>query len=383
MNYVMPKQIGDYNRNQMLSLLRENGPTSRAELARLLGISFVAVSRNTLRLLKKKIIREREAESSGNGRRPIPIELNRDFCYVLGVDVVGGSLKVALANLLGEIIKYHEEPIQYDIKANALVKRIIKVLSDVIANAEVPKEKIWSITIGTPGVFYPNEGISRFSAFLDGWEKIDIKSRISEKLSIETIIDNDVNLDVIAESWKGVGKNYENILYVKLGQGLAARMILDNKLVRGEHNLAGEIGFMLPGFSTQDSKNFESLLRNSAICENYKRIGGKASVLTISDLCKLANLRDKKAKIVIDRMLDYFAVVLINSAAVFDPRVIILGGDAVSFGEREITTLKHKIKQHLPFIQDIIISKLDKNACLYGAIKSGLDHIEKRIIGIW
>jgi len=383
MNHTMPKQIGDFNKNQMLSVLREKGPTPRVELSRLLGISSVAVSRNTSRLLEKKIIRECEAESSDMGRKPVPVELCGDFCYVLGVDVVGGALKVALADLLGKIVKYHEEPVLHDDKANVLVERVLKALSGIIKNAGVPKEKIWNVTVGTPGIFYPNEGKSRFSFFLDGWEDIDIRSCISEKLSIETFIDNDVNLDVVAESWKGVGKAYENILYAKLGQGLAARMLLDNKPLRGEHNMAGEIGFMVPNLSPLNSGNYEILLHNTAICQNYRNMGGKNTVLAISDLCRLANQDDEIARTVIDSMLDHFAVVLINSVAVLDPQVIILGGDASSFTEREITYLKQRIQQHSPFLQNIITSKLDKKACLYGAIKTGLDRIEERISKIW
>ena len=384
MNHTMPKQIGDYNKNQMLSVLREKGPTSRIELSRLLGISSVAVSRNISRLLKKNIIRECEAESSDMGRKPIPVELCSDFCYVLGADVVGGALKAALANLLGEIVEYYEEPIQYNIGAQALVERLIKSLQKVIAASGVKKEKIWVVTVGTPGIFYSDTGKSRFSFFLDGWEDIDIQSCIYKALSIETLIDNDVNLDVIAESWKGTGKSYENILYVKLGQGLAARVVLENKLVRGEHNMAGEIGLMVPDLPQRGvSGNYESLLCNAAVSKNYRESGGKNHALTISDLCRLAGEEDEIAKTVVYRMLDQFTVVLINSAAVLDPQVIILGGDAGCFGEKEMSFFKQKIEQHLPLVQNIITSKLDKKACLYGAIKTGLDRIEKRITDVW
>ena len=382
MNHTMPKQIGDYNKNQVLSILREKGPTSRVDLSQLLGISSVAVSRNISRLLKNNIIREGEAESSDMGRKPIPVELCSDFCYVLGADVVGGTLKVALANLLGEIVEYHEE--QYNHQgAQALVERLIALLQDIIIRSGVPKEKIWVVSVGTPGIFYPEIGKTRFPFFLEGWEDIDIQSCIYKALSIETLIDNDVNLDIIAESWKGTGKSYENILYVKLGQGLAARMVLENKLIRGKHNMAGEIGLMLPGTSSHNTLNYESLLCNAAVSKNYMESGGKSPALTISDLCHFANEGDEIARTVIDRLLDQFAVVLINSAAVLDPQVIILGGDASCFGEREITFLKQKIEQHLPLIQDIIASKLDKKACLYGAVKTGLDRIEKRITDVW
>ena len=384
MNHTMPKQIGDFNKNQMLSLLREKGATSRSELSRLLGISTVAISRNTLRLLKNNIIRVcEEAESSDMGRKPIPVELCGDFCYVLGADVVGGTLKAALANFLGEIVEYHEEPIKYSRGAPALVERLLSTLQVTIDRAGVPKEKIWAVAVGTPGIFYPEIGKSRFAFFMDGWEDIDIRASVSEALSIETLIDNDVNLDVIAESWKGVGKEYENILYVKLGQGLAARIVLENKLIRGEHNMAGEIGLMLPGLSSVNTANYESMLCNAAVSRSYRDLGGKKSVLTISDLCRLANADDGIARTVVERMLDQFAVVLINSVAVLDPQVIILGGDASCFGERELSFLKQRIESHLPLAQDIITSKLDKKGCLYGAIKTGLDYIEERISDTW
>ena len=378
-----PKQIGDYNKNQMLSLLREKGPTSRVELSRLLGISSVAVSRSTSRLLKNNIISECEAESSYMGRKPIPVELRGDFCYVLGADVVGGTLKVALADLMGKIVEYHEEPIKNNHGAQTVIKQLLGSLQNIIIQSEVPKEKIWFATIGTPGIFYPEEGKSRFAFFLKGWEDIDIRSLVFDALSIETLIDNDVNLDLIAESWKGEGKDYENILYVKLGQGLASRILLDNKLIRGEHNMAGEIGLMLPGLSSLDTENYESLLHNTAICDAYRAAGGTSPVLTISDLCRLAGNGDNIAHKIMERMLEKFAVVLINSAAVLDPQVIILGGDASSFGELEINFLKKKIEPHLPQIQNIITSKLDKKGCLYGAIKTGLDRIEERICDIW
>jgi hypothetical protein len=66
-----------------------------------------------------------------------------------------------------------------------------------------------------------------------------------------------------------------------------------------------------------------------------------------------------------------------------DPQVIILGGDACYFGEKEISFLKQRIERHLPLVQNIIPSRLNNKACLYGAIKTGLDRVEERITDIW
>ena len=391
----MPKQIGDYNKNQVLSILRERGPTSRVELSRLMGISPTSITRNTSQLLKKGIIRERGTEQSTMGRKPVSVELCGDFCYVIGADIVGGTLKVALANLMGEIVQYYEEPIHQIKGAQAVMERLVTALRNTISEAGIPQDKIWVTTIGTPGIFDPDTGKSSSSFFLDDWEEIDIRSRVFEALSIETLIDNDVNLDVIGESWKGVGRNYENILYVKLGQGLASRVVLQNKLLRGEHNMAGEIGYMMPGIMKipgsmmmpgippGKAENYELILCNAAISRKYRELTNDDSAETISDLCTLANSGNDAARTVLGELLDQFAIVLMNSATVLDPQVIILGGDAGSFGDNEIALLSQRIEQFFPLVQNIIPSKLDKKACLIGAVKTGLERVEERITEIW
>lgn len=383
MNYAMPKQIGDHNKNEMLSILRERGPTSRVELSRLMGISPTAISRNTTQLLNNGIIRECGAERSSMGRKPVLMELCGDFCYVLGADIVGGTLKIALADLMGNIVEYLEEPVRREEGAQAVLGQLLAALRRVMAKSGIPAEKIWIIVVGTPGIFDPETGKSQFTFFLEGWEDIDIRERVSREFSIETLIENDVNLDVIGESWKGVGKNYEDILYVKLGQGLAARVVLQNKLLRGKHKMAGEIGYMLPGFPRENDANYENMLCNDAVSQKYRDLSGTSGSGTISELCAMADNGDAAASEVVGYLLDQFAVVLLNSSTVLDPQVIILGGDICCFGEKEVSALKRRIERFLSLPQNIIPSSLKKKSCLYGAIKAGLDRVEERIADIW
>jgi predicted NBD/HSP70 family sugar kinase len=334
-------------------------------------------------MLKNGIIRECGAEESDMGRKPVPVELCNDFCYILGADVVGGTLKTALAGLAGTVVKYNEESVRQDGGAQAVLEQLLAALRKTIDEAGVSREKIWVITIGTPGVFDPAAGKSQFTFFWDGWDDIDIRAKVFDELSIETLIENDVNLDLVGESWKGIGRDYENILYVKLGQGLAARIVLQNKLLRGEHKMAGEIGYMLPGLSPAGNVNYENMICNDPVSKRYIELGGKGKAAGITDLCRLADDGDETARTVIDYVLDHFALVLLNSTVVLDPEVVILGGDACYFGEKEIAFLKQRVEQYLPQAQNIVPSKLNNKACLFGAIKTGLDRVEERITGIW
>ena len=381
MNLISPKQIGDYNKNQMLTILREGGPASRVELSRLLDISATAITRNTTKMLKNGIIRECGAKRSEIGRKPVLLELCGDFCYVLCADIVGGTIKTAIADLLGNIINYYEEPVLRSEGAYVVMEQLLALLKNIITESNVPPEKIWITVIGTPGIFDPVAGKSSLAYFLDGWEEIDIRKNVFDAISIETIIENDVNLDLKGESWKGVGRDYENILYIKLGQGLASRFVMENKLIRGVHKMAGEIGHMMPVFS--NAVNYEDMLNNEVVSMQYNKLSGKNSVSTITELCHAARSGDEAAITVKRNLLDLFSLVILNSITVLDPEVIILGGDACCFEEEEISLLKKNINKHFPLSQTIIPSMLDKKACLYGAIKTGLDRVEERITGLW
>ena len=164
--------------------------------------------------------------------------------------------------------------------------------------------------------------------------------------------------------------------------------------------MAGEIGHMLPGPAQENAVNYENVLCNDAVSRQYRELknaprrrsvgrsagdapSGINNAGTISDLCALADSGDEAAGTVIRNLLDRFAVVLLNSIVVLDPQVVILGGDACCFKESEISHLKQKIEPHFMLVQNIVPSMLDKKACLYGAIKKGLDRVEERITNIW
>jgi len=386
MTPAMPKQIGDYNRNQMFTILRERGPTSRVELSRQLDLSPPAVTRNITKMIKKGIIRECGAEESNMGRKPMLIELCDDYCYVLAADIVGDMLKTALASHDGRIVSYSEAPLKKRNGANAVLEQLLDSLQSVIIDSKAPKDKIWAAVIGAPGIFDADTGKSSFTFFLEGWDDIDVRARVVEAIDVETIIKNDIDLDVIGENWKGVGKEYESILYVKLGQGFAARIVLEDKLLHGLHQMAGEIGYMLPlvpSAGTVSAVNYEDMICNGSAVKRYADMNGKGSVNTISDLCALAEEGDDVAEAVKRELLGRFAIALLNSIAVLDPHVIIIGGDGSSFGEKDIDFLKQRIERFFPLSQNIITSTLKNKACLHGAIKTGLERVDARINETW
>lgn len=379
MVYAVPKQIGDHNKNQIIGILREQGHASRIELSRMLGISATAVSRNIAKLLEVGIIRESGSDHAAMGRKPVLLELCADYGYVIGADVVGGSVGVALADLYGRILHYEEEP--SDPAGGTVFQHLVHALDRLMADLPVPQDKIYALCLGAPGIFNPEAGTSRFSLFRDGWEGIDLKKELEARYGIETIVDNDVNLDVIGESWKGAGRDFDSILYVKVGEGIASRIVLQGKPLRGWHDAAGEIGFMRP---SNRGGSYEELMCSQALAAMYqdKSGGGGAKPATLSDLLTLRGNGDEAARQVVAAALEYLWVVLLNCVSVLDPQVILLGGDGGSLDEADTDYLSGRIAQHLPPARTILTSRLDKKACIFGAISTALDRVEELVLAL-
>ena len=77
------------------------------------------------------------------------------------------------------------------------------------------------------------------------WKNVDLKEHILQKYNVEAIIVNDVELALIGERERGVGKKQTNIVYIKYGEGFAARAIVDGYLLKGNNMAAGELGYYL------------------------------------------------------------------------------------------------------------------------------------------
>lgn len=378
MNYSLPKHIGDYNKNQIISILRENEQATRVELAHLLGISAPAVSRNISKLLKAGIIRECGVDTSAVGRKPVLLELVEDYCYVVAADVVGGSIKVALANLMGEITYYSELP--FYPSGGTMFEQLTKHLDSVLHSAGIVREKIRALVVGTPGIFDAQKRKSRLTMLSDGWDEIDLEQRLSEQYNVPTIVENDVTLDVLGEGWKGSGQSYDNIFYVKLGQGFAARAVLNGELLSGHYNAAGEIGYMMPG--PGKGPNYEELLHNAGLVQQYKKLApdSSGSPETLSDLLTLRKKGDIIATSVVQQMLEHLWVVLLNCTTVLNPQVIVIGGDGGYLSQEDLGYLTQRIEQHFPMETNILTSGLDKKACIFGGIDVGLRYVDNQIL---
>ncbi len=382
----VPMKARIHEEEDVLKLIRLKGPLSRKEIASHLGVSLPTVSNRVTELLALGVIREIASEGSGKGRKPSLIEYNRDSGYVIGVDIGGKYIRTALGNMLGEIVAKTEVPTMAYRGAECIIDWVVHTIDEVAKRAGVGPERILGMGVGLPGILAENQDDDFLSPFLDHATAARLINILKSKYNVPIRVENDVDMAVIGEKWKGAAKGYKNIVYVNLGLGFACGIIIDGELYRGTRGAAGEVGFMvLEKEHLRDSFCVRGVLEeriagNGIVTGMLERLDEKGidadSIFPVERDAEAvfaqAARGNEDAQAIVEETSTYFAMALANIVAVLDPEIVVIGGGigiALAENTEKIQTI---LEHHIPRPPKIIPSSLGAIAGVYGAVAVAL-----------
>lgn len=204
---------------------------------------------------------------------------------------------------------------------------------------------------------------------------MEIKREVEKEFNIRCEVENDVNCAGLGETWLGAGKNAKSSVCLTVGTGIGGCVILDNKLIHGFSNSAGEIGYMnINGKSLQDLASTSSLVRKVAKIKNISQhdINGKI-------IFDMAKNNDKDCLNEIDNMVKSLAIGIANICYLINPEVLILGGGIMAQEEFLKPRIDKALKEILvPRIYEntkIEFAKRQNDAGMIGALYNFLSQI--------
>ena len=156
---------------------------------------------------------------------------------VLGIDLGGTKLSFAVFTQQGDILHKHTV---------ALEKRSGKEVGDLIEEESkiiIASHNITTIGIAVPGIYYNKTGRA-WAPNIKGWDDYPLLQQIKKAVNIPVHIDGDRACYILGESWKGNAKGCSNAIYLAVGTGIGAGILIDGKVLRGAHDIAGAIGWM-------------------------------------------------------------------------------------------------------------------------------------------
>jgi predicted NBD/HSP70 family sugar kinase len=363
-------------------LLRDRS-VSRAEIARSTGLSKQTIS-EVMRDLERDGWVHEDGQIQGTvGRSAITYALRPDAAFVLGIDLGGTKLHVALADLQGATVAESIEPTTGE-GGDAVVAQIGRVTDALLQRAGVSAQHLRGGVMGSPGIVNPGSGGIMIAPNIAGLDKLDMRAALRARLGIDIGIENDVNLAAIGEHWRGNSRKARSFAFIAVGTGIGMGIFADGHLVRGARGAAGEIAYLPLGGDPYDARalrlgTLETSIASAGIIARYAGLGGSPGG-TVRDVFDRLET-DEAARITIDEVGRVITTAILAVHAVLDPELVILGG---SIGARP--ELKQRIDAYLERCMRepvrIELSALGNRATLIGAIGSAIDLLHRSLFGI-
>src|ERR671922_1142146 len=245
-----PRLLRALNERTLLEQLRRAGPSSRPDLARIAGLSKPTVSLALANLETAGLVRPVGPSTPSLGRSAMLYEVDPTAGYVVGIDIGRAWIRVAAADLSGEIVARRDERNRAR-GASALVESVATVAHDVVATAGLTWKRVAHTVVGGPGVFDPDSDRLSLAPNVPGWSRPGVMSTLREVLPPTVTLDNDANLAAVGERTYGSGRDARTFVYVSVGTGIGMGVIIDGELYRGAHGAAGEVGYLPLGGDDQ------------------------------------------------------------------------------------------------------------------------------------
>lgn len=363
-------------------LLRDRS-VSRAEIARSTGLSKQTISEVMRDLERDGWVHEDGQIQGSVGRSAVTYALRPDAAFVLGIDLGGTKLHIALADLHGEIVAESIEPTSSDGGA-AVVAQIERMKDALLQRASVSAQRLRGGVMGSPGMVDPASGSIVIAPNIPGLDSLDVRAALRERLGIDVAIENDVNLAAIGEHWRGNSRKARSFAFIAVGTGIGMGIFSDGYLVRGARGAAGEIAYLPLGGDPYDARGLrfgtlETAIGSAGIVERYLGLGGSPGS-TVRDVFDRLDI-EEAARITIDEVSRVLTTAILAVHSILDSEIIILGG---SIGARP--ELKLRIDEHLGRCMRepvrIELSALGNRATLIGAIGSAIDLVHRSLFGI-
>jgi len=360
----------------VMDVLLNSGATSRADLAKITGLSKQTMS-EVIRVLEGGgFVRVKGVTSGRVGRAAVIYEVDPEGGYVIGAELGVTSLRLSLANIVGGIVGSLELPSE-QLAGPALFAELARLKGDLLASAGLDASKLLVAAVAMPGVVEPDSGRLSLSPNIEGIEDVDVRALLAAELGCQVVIENDINAAVIGESWSGCAVGVGEVAFVSLGAGIGLGALVGGHLIRGANGAAGEIGFLPLGADPYAADSLErgaleSAISRRGIRERYRALGGAANLSAVEVFEAAAAGTDQAAATAARETARIAALMMVSVHALLEPKKIVVGGVV-----GRLPTVVDMIREELPRVSRrpiaVEASALGVQATLTGAVAIALN----------
>ena len=320
-----------FNRRLIFEALYQSGPLSRVDIAKRVGLTPQTVSGITRELLDQHFIIETGRSQGQRGQPQIYLGPNPTAGFSIGIHLDRNRVVMVACNLLLEVIGRKiwtgdtRDP-------DSTLQHIARLADELIEEAAIPREKIWSIGLVLPTLDDDIYDFATKQAGWDAWASVPVAQRLNDLCGLTVLVENDATAAAIGEHFARSDRDKRNFAHLYIGYGVGAGVIDDSMPLKGAWGNAGELG-LLPFLPSRARNGDEPIIVDSILSLNgianaldWSSEEADAAVADVSILADLHSQRDPRLSAWMEEagLCLRFLTAILEST--IDPEFITVGG---------------------------------------------------------
>ncbi len=352
------------NRFAILHAIRDAGSISRVDISRSTGLSQSTVTGITAELLREGMVLERASDKSGCGRRPVPLSLNPQGAFTVGVHLSVNQVSVVLMDLQASIINTYTGLLDTtDLSVEKVVDTLVQAVQTCLWDSDFSKTQVSGIGIAIPGLINSRKGHIHYIPNYN-WKDTKLAEIVEKRTDVPVYVENSANTLVVFEQWFGVGRGADNFLLVTTEHGIGMGMVVDGKIYRGSRGVAGEFGHMIvdrngPVCRCGEKGCLEAICGNNAILREAEAALGrgtwkrrKEGPIKIEEILEEAQNGNDEFIAIYRNVGEKLGTGLSNLHKLLDPEKIIISGKGVLAEDLLFEPMKTTLHKDISFQVD-------------------------------
>ena len=346
---------------EVLDYVRRHESCTRADLVAATGLSRALVGQRLDALVGYGLVAEHGVGPSTGGRAPRRVRFSADAGHLLVADVGATSIDVAVADLAGAVLAHTAEPADVAAGPEVVLGRVEALFDECLCEVDAPGPLL-GIGVGVPGPVEFEAGRPISPPIMPGWDGYDVPRRLA-RYGAPVWIDNDVNVMALGELTAGLGRGRESFVFVKIGTGIGAGIVLRGELHRGAQGCAGDIGHVQVPVGDRDDvvcrcgnlNCLEALAGGAALARDAEaaaRDGRSpfllgaletAGAVDAADVTRGAAHGDPACVELLANAGRFVGQVVATIVNVFNPSLIVIGGGVAGAGDGLLATIRQTV----------------------------------------
>jgi predicted NBD/HSP70 family sugar kinase len=325
------------------------------------------VSASVRRLVQGRLVRALGVRAGRPGRPPISYIADGTAGFVVGADVGASNLRVAAADIYGEMIVEREQPIESG-DPDAVGPQMVALVNRVSRTASATHGQFLGLGVSSAEPADADRPGLSGAADTGSSPEDPVVALLQQRFDVPMLVDQGFNLSAIGERWRGVAKGVANFVFISIGARVGMSIVLADELVRGAHNMAGGIARIPLGL--------QSSMQRAGAHPRFKHEVSNAKVLATLAHNAVDSAPERPGNVgaaleILEAEAELIGYAVATVCATIDPELVVLGG-RIGSNPTLLQPVREAAASFLPIAARIETTILHGKAPMYGALALGL-----------